>query len=140
MVEFNFFHPVEVRYADLDALRHVNNARYFTYMEQARASYLQALHLWDGRDMASLGVIVAQASCQYRRAIQYGDAVLVGVATVELGEKSIHMVYRLEGDEGTLFAEGRTTLVAYDYGAQKSIAIPEDWRRTLSFFEGLTAQ
>lgn len=137
MTEFRYYHPIEVRYADLDSFRHVNNARYFTYMEQARASYLQELGLWDGREMTSLGVILAQASCQYRHAIQYGDSVRVGVATTKLGRKSLQMVYRLEDPEGAVFAEGVTTLVAYDYQAGRSRPIPEGWRTRITEFEGL---
>ena len=53
MADFRFYHPVEVRYADIDAQRHVNNVVFFTYMETARAAYLRHLGLWDaalGRD------------------------------------------------------------------------------------------
>jgi len=43
MAEFNYYHPIEVRYGDLDPQGHVNNARYLTYFEQARINYIAHL-------------------------------------------------------------------------------------------------
>jgi len=39
MSQFNFYHPIEVRYGDLDPQGHVNNAKQVTYFEQARIAY-----------------------------------------------------------------------------------------------------
>src|SRR3990172_11574677 len=61
MPTFRFSHPIEVRYADLDPQRHVNNATLFSYLEQARARYLARLGLWDGKDFDDIGIIVAEA-------------------------------------------------------------------------------
>src|SRR3972149_4873914 len=68
MPSFRFSHPIEVRYADLDPQRHVNNAAVFTYLEQARAKYLEHLGLWGGGGFDDLGVIVAAPSAPPRRA------------------------------------------------------------------------
>jgi len=46
MSQFNFYHPVEVRYGDLDPQGHVNNAKHLTYFEQARIAYLIELGLF----------------------------------------------------------------------------------------------
>jgi acyl-CoA thioester hydrolase len=59
MSEFRFFYPVQIRYADLDAQWHVNNARFLTILEQARLSYIRQLGLWDGKSFLDLGLIVA---------------------------------------------------------------------------------
>jgi hypothetical protein len=48
MNEFRFYHPIEVRYSDLDPQGHVNNAKFLTYLEQARIEYIGKLGLWDG--------------------------------------------------------------------------------------------
>ncbi|NOY99067.1 MAG: acyl-CoA thioesterase, partial [Chloroflexi bacterium] len=39
MSDFHFYHPIVVRYGDLDPQGHLNNARYLTYFEQARIHY-----------------------------------------------------------------------------------------------------
>src|SRR3989304_2028477 len=77
MPSFRFSHPIEVRYADLDPQRHVNNAAVFTYLEQARAKYLEHLGLWGGGDFDDLGIIVAEASATYKAPISYSDQVVV---------------------------------------------------------------
>jgi len=137
MDDFRYWHEVEVRFADLDSLGHVNNATYFTYFETARANYFSALELWDGTDMASLGVIVAHAACDFRRPIGYGQTVRVGVATSRLGRKSFDLTYRIASQTGEVLAEGVTIMVHYDYQAGRSTEMPDRWRRTLAEFDGL---
>ncbi len=138
MADFRFFHPIEVRYADIDAQGHVNNVVYFTYMEQARARYLEHLGLWDGRDFHALGIILAEASCTYRAPIRYGQRVQVGVRATRLGRRSFDLEYVVrDADSGQDMASGRTVAVAYDYRRGETIAIPEVWRRTIEAFDGL---
>jgi acyl-CoA thioester hydrolase len=140
MPEFRFFHPIEVRYADVDAQRHVNNVAYFSYMESARARYLQHLGLWDGRDFLSIGIIVAEATCTYRAPFAYGQPLRVGVRVDRLGTKSLDLYYVIQdADSGQEMAVGKTVQVAYDYLANQAIPIPEPWRRAIVEFEGLTA-
>jgi acyl-CoA thioester hydrolase len=137
MPEFHFFHPIEVRYGDLDPQGHVNNAAYLTYMEQARLKYYERLGLFEGRDFLKLGVILAEASCSYKAPILYGTSIHVGVRTVRLGNKSFEMEYAIENPKsGETLATGKTVQVAFDYHAHQSIPIPETWREILTEFEG----
>ncbi|MGA9531451.1 MAG: thioesterase family protein [Anaerolineales bacterium] len=138
MSSFNFRYPIEVRYADIDSFRHVNNARYFTYMEQARARYLEHVGLWDGQTLDRLEIILASIRCDYKRPIAFGDQVIVAVATIRLGRKSFDMRYAIEDEQGNLFADGQATLVAYDYRSGSSIELPPAWRQQLAEFEGLS--
>lgn len=138
MTIYRFYHPVEVRYADVDAQRHVNNAVYFSYMEQARAQYLRSLGLWSDEDFDRLGVILAEAACRFMRAIEFGQALRVGAATVRLGNKSFEMAHSIQDPQDrTEFAVGRVILVAYDYRARSSIPLPDRWREILAEFEQL---
>ena len=138
MPEFRFYHPVEVRYADIDAQRHVNNVAFFAYMESARARYLQHLGLWDGKDFLKIGIIVAEAACTYKAAIGYGQPLRVGVRTARLGNKSLELHYTIEDAEtGQEMATGRTIQVAYDYHANQTIPVPDAWRRAIAAFEAL---
>ncbi len=139
MPEFRFYHPVEVRYADIDAQRHVNNVAFFAYMESARARYLQHLGLWDGKDFLKIGIIVAEAACTYKAAISYGQPLRVGVRTARLGNKSLELHYTIEDAETRQeMATGRTIQVAYDYHANQTIPVPDAWRHAIAAFEALT--
>ncbi len=138
MSEYRFFHSIEIRYGDIDAQRHVNNARYFTYMEQARSKYIKALGLWEGSDFDAIGIILAEQSCRYIRPIQLESDIKVGVRTVRLGEKSIETQYSIQDSQtGEELAVGQAALVAYDYQLGKSIPIPDDWRTAIASFDEL---
>jgi acyl-CoA thioester hydrolase len=138
MPEFRFFHPIEVRYGDLDPQAHVNNAKYLTYMEQARIAYIQQLGLWDGRSFLEIGIILADAHITFHAPILFGQEVRVGVRVSRLGNKSMAMEYRLEdGGTNERLASGSTVLVAYDYQAARTIPIPAGWRRVIADFEQL---
>ena len=138
MPEFHFFYAVEVRYGDLDAQRHVNNAKYLTYMEQARLEYVRHLGLWDGESFAELGMIVAEVQITYRAPIHFGQPVRVGVRVVRLGNKSMLWEYSIEdAQDGSLFASAMSVQVAYDYRENKSTPVPEKWRKKISEFENL---
>ena len=137
MAEFRFYHPIEVRYGDLDSQGHVNNAKYLTYMEQARINYVKSLGLWPGGSFMDVGIILADAQVTFLAPIQFGSPLQVGARITRLGNKSLTMEYRLEDRENSQqYATGSTVLVAYDYREGRSIPIPPGWREKILAFEG----
>jgi len=135
VTDFKFSTPVAVRYGDIDAQGHVNNACYFTYMEEGRLGYWRALGLWRAGPLGEgLGQIVAEAACTYQQPIFLGQIVDVAVRVARLGNKSLHLDYRLTV-LGQSVAVGRTVQVAYDYDARQSVPIPPAWRQALTAFE-----
>ena len=137
---FRFFHPVEVRYRDVDAQRHVNSAVYFTYLEQARANYLQHVGLWTGQDFDRIGIILAEQTCSYFAPIYYGQPIEVGVRAARIGDKSMHFEYLLrDASTQSVLALAATVLVAYSYQQGESIAVPKSWRQKIKAFEGNTS-
>ncbi|MFZ2098446.1 MAG: thioesterase family protein [Anaerolineales bacterium] len=140
MTDFHFFHLIEVRYGDLDPQGHVNNAKFLTYLEQGRVFYLKQLRLWEGGSFLNLGIILADVQMTFRKAIQFGDPVRVGVRISRIGNKSMTSEYRIEdARDASEFANGSSVLVAYDYQNNRSVAIPEEWRKAILKFEGLLA-
>jgi len=139
--DFRFYHPIEVRYGDLDPQGHLNNARYLTYMEQARIQYIHHLGLWKGGSFLDVGIILAEARLTYLAPVQFNSQVRVGVRVTRLGNKSLEMEYILEDAvDGKLYARGSTVLVAYDYRSGQSIPAPHAWRQAIIHFEGLDAE
>ena len=140
MADFHFYHLIEVRYGDLDPQGHVNNAKFLTYMEQARVFYFKQLKLWEGGSFLNFGVILADLQITFKKAIQFGDPIRVGVRITQMGNKSMTSEYRIEdGRDASLFATGTSVLVAYDYGTKRSVSIPEEWRNLILQFEGLVS-
>ncbi len=92
MSEFRFFHPIEVRYGDLDPQGHLNNAKYLTYFEQARIQYFVELGLFQpGDSFMDIGVIMAEAGVTFHAPVEYGMPVKVGVHISRLGNKSMRV-------------------------------------------------
>jgi acyl-CoA thioester hydrolase len=136
MPNFRFYHPIEIRYGDLDPQGHVNNAKYLTYMEQARISYIRHLNLWEGGSFLKIGIILADVQVTFLAPILFGQAVRVGTRVTRLGNKSMTMGYEIEDHQSRqIQATGSSVLVAYDYDTEMTIPIPEHWRRTISEFE-----
>jgi len=139
MAEFNFYHSIEVRYGDLDPQGHVNNARFLTYMEQARIEYIRRLGLWNGGSFQDIGIILADIQVSFRAPILFGMQVLTGVRISRLGSKSLVMDYRLaDAQTGQEFAAGSSVIVTYDYPSERTIPIPDSWRKVIAEFEGLS--
>lgn len=108
---------------------HVNNAVYFTYMEEARFEY--ARHVLAGA-ASSLTIILARAECDFRAQATHGDALDVRVRLTRIGRASFTLEYDVvDVARGTVVATGRSVQVAYDYDAQRSMAIPEAVRQRL---------
>ena len=138
MSEFRFYQPIQVRYGDIDPQRHVNNSRFFTYMEQARVSYFHHLSLWDGVDFDNLGVILLETTITFREPILYGQSIKVGVRTTRLGNKSLNVLTSIQDTStGREIASGNSVLVSYDYVKTESIPIPAEFRRAIEEFEEL---
>ena len=101
--------PVQLRFADLDPLNHVNNVAYFALMETARVEFLrtQAKTLF-GR------LVIAHAECDYLGEIRGGTrSVDVEVSVERVGTSSFTLLHELRV-EGTLRARGRTVQVVRD--------------------------
>jgi acyl-CoA thioester hydrolase len=137
MSSYRFIIPVEVRYGDLDPQGHVNNARHLTFFEQARIQYLIHLGLFTtGQSFMDVGLILAEARVTYRAPIYFGQDVRVGTRTARIGNKSLTVEHSLfDGTTGAELATASTILVAYDYPAEKSIPLPDDWREKIEEFE-----
>lgn len=138
MSTFRFFHPITVRYGDLDPQGHVNNAAFLTYLEHARVNYIRHLELWDGKSFLEIGFILARIELDYKAPILITEQVEVGVRTSRLGNKSLDMEYVIReiGSEKT-YSVGKTVQVAFDYQTGKTIPLRPVWRERITEFEGL---
>jgi acyl-CoA thioester hydrolase len=131
---FRFSTTAEVRWRDLDAMNHVNNAVYLTYLEQARVHYLRELGLVP--DVPSgIGFILAEVRCQYKSPLTLGERVTIHIRVSDLGRSSFVFAYRIEGEDDRLAAEAHTTQVRYDYEHGRSVPLSDAWRQAIVAFE-----
>jgi acyl-CoA thioester hydrolase len=139
MSDFRFYHPIEVRYGDLDPQGHVNNAKYLTYFEQARVAYWIEMGFFSkDQSFMELGVILADVHITYFAPVYFGQKVKVGVHVIRLGNKSMTWEQNVvDVESGKELARGEVVIVAYDYRQEKTIPIPNEWREKITEFEGL---
>ena len=139
MSEFRFFHPIDVRYGDLDPQGHLNNAKYLTYFETGRIQYLVHLGLFKpGDSFTNINVIMADAHVTFKAAVEYGTNVEVGVRISRIGNKSMTSEYIIvDADTGQELATGSSVLVAYDYRNGQTLPVSDEWRRVIGEFESL---
>ncbi|MEM7483181.1 MAG: thioesterase family protein [Acidobacteriota bacterium] len=129
--------PVEVSFpvhwAELDALGHVNNARYFTWFETARMELFQRVGLAT-TGLPKIGPILAQTECRFKAPVQYPATVQVGTRVARLGNTSFVMDYRaaLEAKPEEAVAEGSGVVVMFDYQGGAKVPIPTDLRARLA--------
>lgn len=136
MDKFNFTHRMEVRYADLDAQWHMNNARYLSFFEQGRFAYLMHLGLWDGKSFLDLKSIIADIHISFLSPVALTTDLLVGVKVARIGNKSLTFHQELaDAGTGEVFSRSETVIVTFDYHTQQSTTVPEEWREIISAFE-----
>jgi acyl-CoA thioester hydrolase len=127
---FRFHHAVEVRFRDLDALGHVNNAVYLTYLESARMAWW--MHVMSRADLAGLDMILARAEIDYRSPVVFGERLLVGVRCASVKRSSFVLEQRVEEERsGRLVAEASKVMVHYDYATLRSLPIPPELRERI---------
>ena len=139
-----FRHRVEivVRFADTDAMGHVNNAVYLTYCEMARIRYWTDL---TGEPIAlgtagAESLILAEARIAYRAPAFHGETVTVETRATRIGRSSFTLEHRLlaavPGAQPRLVAVSESILVRYDYASAEPVALSEAYSAAIEGFEG----
>jgi len=140
--DFGHRTSVEIRFADTDAMGHVNNAVYLTFVEAARVGWWMAmtgepLERAGGR---SQGLILAEAEIAFRSPLFFGETVVVETRASRFGRTSLGVEHRLTAarPDGPvrLVAICRTVVVRYDYVLEAPVPWPADLVETVEAFEG----
>jgi len=132
-VSFEFETELPVRFRDLDAMGHVNNAVYATYLEQARVDYFESVL---EVPLSEIDSVLASLSIDYERPVR-GGSVTVAVRVPEVGDSSVPMEYEVRDGDGDVAATGETVQVVVDPETGSPRPVPEEWRAAIEAFEGL---
>lgn len=114
-----------MRFADTDALGHVNNVSYIAYSETARLHFLFVL----GGPVRSL--ILAHVSVDFRKQVVYTDEVVVETWVERIGTSSVTLLQRVMAN-GVLAADIKNVVVSFDYAAQKAKPWTDEQRTALT--------
>ncbi len=125
--------PIQIRFADVDRLGHVNNAFYLSYLELARIDFFSQVA--GAIDWDAEGVILARVELDYLVPALLEDRLFVDTWCSRTGGKSFDLSYEVvrtsETGEETV-AQALSVMVCYDYRIHKSIPMPESWKAWLN--------
>jgi acyl-CoA thioester hydrolase len=109
-----------VRFRDCDAMGHVNNAVFSTYLEQARIAILGDLDPF----------ILARVEIDFRAELRSGEEIEIRSRCTRIGTKSFDLEHEIWAGDLRV-ADAKSVLVGYDYGAGASVPLTGDQRRRL---------
>jgi len=117
--------PIELRWRDLDALNHVNNASFLTFFEEARLRWFATLSGSWTSDAAQ--PVLAAVHINYRRQLNWPGQVRVELYCERIGNTSLTIAHRLLGgdDAQVTYADGNSVLVWIEPASGKPIGLPE---------------
>ena len=121
---------IEIRWRDVDALRHVNNAVYATYLEECRDGWLERAL---GDDGAMWDYVLARVAIDFRQEVGLGEeAVLARATLVRIGTSSMTLREEIRKLDGTIAAEAESVIVARDAETGRSRPLTEAERAKLA--------
>ena len=128
---------LQIRWADLDAFKHINNAAYLVYMQEARADFTWFSRIARGEEPLLADMVVARAEVDYISPIhQTGTTLDVEIYVEKVSNSSFVMVYEMS-QGGTLRAKGKTVQVGVDMETEKARRLRDSEREFLSqYLEG----
>lgn len=128
---FTFSTKIQIRFIDMDAFRHVNNANYLTFCEIARTEYWKKRIRWD---WTKLGIIIARVEIDYLKPLTLKDKLIVYVRTSKVGNKSFELEYVLSSKQHNrqiVHATAKTVCVCIDYNTDTTVPIPKKYKETM---------
>ncbi len=129
-------HPIQIRFADTDALGHINNSAYVLYIESARVGFLVAT----GMEVSTL--VLARLEIDYRMQVHFdahasftdpANGLVVESQVERIGNTSITLLQRIVF-KGEIAAEVRTVVVNFDYKTKAPAVVSENTRSKLGEF------
>jgi len=134
---FQVHTELEVRWSDMDALGHVNNACYFTYFESVRLTYLAKVA--PGHDFRSNPIpILAHTACDFLSPVEHPATLILSCRTTKVGRTSLQMEH-LARDKasGAVRARATAILVFFDFHTHEKAPVPDALRERVRELDGV---
>jgi acyl-CoA thioester hydrolase len=129
---------IEVRWADMDSLGHVNNSCYLTYFETARIAYFERLGPEQRVGAGHIGPVLAHATCDFIKPVAYPATLTSLLRAVRVGNTSYEFEHLLRDKKtGVAVAFGLARLVSYDFVARAKAPIPAAMRERIRAVDGI---
>jgi len=135
--EYPVWISLPIQWGDQDAFGHVNNTVYIRWFESCRIVYGERAKFDQSHSGRDIGPILAAVSCSYKKQLTYPDTVHIGARVPKIGNTSLQMQHVIISERlQAVAALGDSTIVSFDYTAQKPIAVSDDIRAKVAEIEG----
>jgi acyl-CoA thioester hydrolase len=132
---YRVVHALVPRFRDTDAMGHVNNAVYVTYLEVARQEYWRRLA--GAHDYGQVPFILAHVSIDFRSEALVHEVLDIAVRCEWVGNRSFAFTYEIRDHAtGRLVVEASSVQVCYDYAAKRTIPCPPELKAGMETLEG----
>ncbi|WP_075981404.1 acyl-CoA thioesterase [Bacillus massilinigeriensis] len=111
------------RFGETDALGHVNNASYFSYLEEARIRFFEEI----GYNISSKewNFILASTKCDFVNQGYFNQQMTINTYVSRIGTKSFQLEHDIICSQtGEIIAKANAIIVYFDFEKQKSAPIP----------------
>jgi acyl-CoA thioester hydrolase len=129
--DYRYFHAITSRWADNDALQHVNNVVYFSYFDTAVTYFEMSRGVWQFVD-GPVRCVAVEVTCRYLRSVAFPDRITVGLRLASIGRTSFRYdlaIFREDEDEAS--AEGHFVRVFVESATQRPVPVPAESRAIL---------
>ena len=118
--DFPFHHKIKTRWRDLDAFRHVNNATFLTYIEDARILFFKRWNI----NLKEKSLIVASVKIDYMNQLLHPTNIIIAQKVSRIGTKSFDILSALFNEKNSqLICTSTITSVCYDFIQEKSVPV-----------------
>ena len=119
-----------IRWGDMDAMGHVNNASYFRYLETVRIDWMYSIGCVP--DPKGEGPVIVNAFCNFYKQLEYPGDILIRMYASDPGRTTFETWGTMEriDQPGVIYAAGGATTIWVDFPSQKAANLP-DWMRTI---------
>lgn len=132
--EYNFFLPIQTRWADNDIYGHVNNVTYYSYFDTAANALLIQHTGFDIHHSPIIGLVV-NSSCHFMQELTYPEIIEVAVGIQKIGNSSLtYDLAIFKQGQNQAAAQGSFIHVFVRRKDKKSTPIPEEMRSALEKF------
>lgn len=133
---FRHILPLQIRFNDVDKFGHVNNTIYFQFYDTAKTDYIATV--CKGIDWGNLAIMVVKIEAEFMAQIKADSHIAGRTRVVKIGNKSFHLEQDvIDVDTQEVKSHCISVMVLYDLENQKTIPLPDEWRRAISTYDGL---
>jgi acyl-CoA thioester hydrolase len=135
---YKFYHPLRVRYIEVDAQQHAFFGHYLTYFDVALIEYMKAVgHSYPDIVAAGVDMFYVHAECDYKGRARFDDLLHVHARIGHIGNTSFTFEFAAHKQPtNELIATGKIVAVAVDVETEEPVRVPDELREAVARFEG----